>query len=71
MIFDSCKNAHLKGSRAKYGQMNGVSKFYPERVIQIDRVELSTELSHEKSYPEELSKNYIYPNSTLLTLSLT
>ena len=44
------------------------SKFYPKKVIKIDRVELSTEISHvKKSYPEELSK-FFYPNSTLLIL---
>ena len=32
------------------------SKFYRKKVIQIDRVELSTKISHVKNYPGELSK---------------
>ena len=34
------------------------SKFYPNKVIQIDRLKLFTEISHVKSYPGELSKNF-------------
>ena len=46
------KNKIKSESKIKY------SKFYPKRIIQIDRLELSTEISHIKSYPGELSKNF-------------
>ena len=32
------------------------SKFYPKRIIQINGVELSTQISHIKNYPVDLSK---------------
>ena len=42
------------------------SKFYPKKVIQIDRVKLSTEISQVKKLSRRVIQKLFYPNSTLL-----
>ena len=42
------------------------SQFYPKRVIQIDRLELSTEISHVKNLSMRDIQKLFYPNLTLL-----
>ena len=47
------------------------SKFYPKKVIQIDRVELSTEISHEKKLSRiviQIFFSLIQPYLSYLTL---
>ena len=43
-------------------------KFYPNKVIQIDRLELSTEISHVKKLSRRVIQKLFYPNLTLLIL---
>ena len=50
-------------SRSNFGEdqlKKGYSKFYLKRLIQIQRVELSTKISHVKIYPDESSPKNIW-----------
>ena len=44
------------------------SKFYPNKVIQIDRLKLSTEISHVKKLSSRVIQELFYPTLTLLFL---
>ena len=52
----------MKAGKTQY------SKFYPKKVIQIDRVKLSTDISHVKKLSRRVIQIFLDPNSTLLIL---